>query len=162
HHTDEGVRDEIALKDGRVIDRYSKTLEDETGGTYGRIGYFPHVTGDRNRGEGQRFLAQATKELVSSLDYHATLSRVARMAVPQLADWCAVDILEPDGSLKLLAIAHPGSPKVDWAREFRRAFPIDMTAPTGLPRVIRTGKSELYPPIDSALLGAGLARGGPE
>ena len=154
HHTDEDVRDEIALKDGRVIERYSKTLEDETGAIYGRIGYFRDVTEDRKREEGQRFLAQATKELVSSLDYHATLSLIARMAVPQLADWCAVDILEPDGSLKLLAIAHPESSKVEWAREFRRAFPIDMTAPTGLPRVIRTGKSEMYPSIDSALLEA--------
>jgi PAS domain S-box-containing protein len=156
HRTDEDVRDEIALKDGRVIERYSRTLEDETGAIYGRIGYFRDVTEDRKREEGQRFLAQATKELVSSLDYHATLSRIARMAVPQLADWCAVDILEPDGSLKLLAIAHPESSKVEWAREFRRAFPIDMTAPTGLPRVIRTGKSELYPSIDSALLEASL------
>jgi PAS domain S-box-containing protein len=152
HHTDEEVRDEIALKDGRVIERYSKTLEDETGAIYGRIGYFRDVTEDRKREEGQRFLAQATKEFVSSLDYQATLSRIARMAVPQLADWCAVDILEPDGSLKLLAIAHTESSKVDWAREFRRAFPIDMSAPTGLPRVIRTGKSELYPSIDPARL----------
>jgi PAS domain S-box-containing protein len=156
HHTDEEMRDEIALKDGRVIERYAKTLEDETGAIYGRIGYFRDVTEDRKREEGQRFLAQATKELVSSLDYQATLSRIARMAVPQLADWCAVDILEPDGSLKLLAIAHTDPSKVEWAREFRRAFPIDMTAPTGLPRVIRTGKSELYPSIDSALLEGSL------
>jgi PAS domain S-box-containing protein len=152
HHTDEDVRDEIALKDGRVIERYSKTLEDETGAIYGRIAYFRDVTEDRKREEGQRFLAQATKELVSSLDYQATLSRIARMAVPQLADWCAVDILEPDGSLKLLAIAHTESSKIEWAREFRRAFPVDMTAPTGLPRVIRTGTSELYPSIDPARL----------
>jgi len=156
HHTDEEVRDEIALKDGRVIERYSKTLEDENGAIYGLIGYFRDVTEDRKREEGQRFLAQATKELVSSLDYQATLSRIARMAVPQLADWCAVDIFEPDGSLKLLAIAHTESSKVEWAREFRRAFPIDMTAATGLPRVIRTGKPELYPSIDSALLEASL------
>src|SRR4030095_16716284 len=101
-------------------------------------------------------LAQATKELVSSLDYHATLSRVARMAVPQLADWGAVEMLKTERSPELLEIAHPESSKVDWAREFRRAFPIDMTAPTGLPRVIRTGKSELYPSIDSALLEASL------
>jgi PAS domain S-box-containing protein len=152
HHTDEEVRDEVALKDGRVIERYSKTLEDESGAIYGRIGYFRDVTEDRKREEGQRFLAQATKELVSSLDYQATLSRIARMAVPKLADWCAVDILEPDGSLKLLAIAHSESSKVDWAREFRRTFPIDMSAPSGLPRVIRTGKSELYPSIDPARL----------
>ena len=131
-------------------------MHDDNGTVDYVVNVFRDVTEDRKREEGQRFLAQATKELVSSLDYQATLSRVARMAVPQLADWCAVDILEPDGSLKLLAIAHMDPSKVEWAREFRRAFPIDMTAPTSLPRVIRTGKSELYPSIDSALLEANL------
>jgi PAS domain S-box-containing protein len=155
-HSDIEAREEIALRDGRVIERYTRTLEDETGAIYGRIEYFREVTEDRKREEAQRFLAGATKELVSSLDYQATLSRIARMAVPELADWCAVDILEPDGSLKLLAIAHVDPSKVELAREFRRAFPIDMTAPTGLPRVIRTGESELYPSINSALLEAGL------
>jgi PAS domain S-box-containing protein len=131
-------------------------MHDDDGTVDHVVNVFRDVTEDRKREEGQRFLAQATKELVSSLDYQATLSRIARMAVPQLADWCAVDILEPDGSLKLLAIAHRESSKIEWAREFRRAFPIDMTAPTGLPRVIRTGKSELYPSIDPALLQASL------
>jgi len=131
-------------------------MHDDNGTVDYVVNVFRDVTEDRKREEGQRFLAQATKELVSSLDYQATLSRIARMTVPQLADWCAVDILEPDGSLKLLAIAHTDPSKVEWAREFRRAFPIDMTAPTGLPRVIRTGKSELYPSINSALLEASL------
>jgi PAS domain S-box-containing protein len=131
-------------------------MHDDNGTVDYVVNVFRDVTEDRKREEGQRFLAQATKELVSSLDYQATLSRIARMTVPQLADWCAVDILESDGSLKLLAIAHTDPSKVEWAREFRRAFPIDMTAPTGLPRVIRTGKSELYPSINSALLEASL------
>ncbi|HVH54056.1 MAG TPA: PAS domain S-box protein, partial [Actinomycetota bacterium] len=155
-HMDMEARDEIALRDGRIIERYTRALEDEVGAIYGRIEYFRDVTEDRKREERQRFLARATKELVSSLDYQATLSRIARMAVPELADWCAVDILEPDGSLELLAIAHVDPSKIEWAREFRRAFPIEMTAPTGLPRVIRTGESELYPSIDSALLEASL------
>jgi PAS domain S-box-containing protein len=155
-HMDVEARDEIALKDGRVIERYTRTLKDETGASYGRIEYFRDVTEDRKREEGQRFLAQATKELVSSLDYQATLSRIAQMAVPELADWCAVDILEPDGSLELLAIAHVDPSKVEWAREFRRRFPIDMSALTGLPRVIRTGEAELYPSIDPGALAASL------
>ena len=155
-HIDVEARDEIALKDGRVIERYTRTLKDETGATYGRIEYFRDVTEDRKREEGQRFLAQATKELVSSLDYQATLSRIAQMAVPELADWCAVDILEPDGSLELLAIAHVDPSKVEWAREFRRRFPIDMSALTGLPRVIRTGDAELYPSIEPGALETSL------
>src|SRR6266545_5893776 len=77
-HMDEEARDEIALKGGRVIERYTRTLADETGAIYGRIEYFRDVTEDRKREEGHRFLAQATKELVSSLDYQATLSRIAR------------------------------------------------------------------------------------
>ncbi len=147
-HTNEEARDEIVLKDGRVIERYTRTLEDETRAIY-RIAYFRDVTEDRKREDGQRFLARATKELVSSLDYEATLSRIARMAVPELADWCAVDILNPAGSLELLAVAHTDPSKVRWAREFRRPFPVDMLAPTGLPRVIRTGESELYPSVDA-------------
>ncbi len=153
------ARDEIALKDGRVIERYTRTLEDETGATYGRIAYFRDVTEDRKREEGQRFLAEATKELVSSLDYQATLSRIAQMALPELADWCAVDILEPGGSLKLLAIAHVDPSKVEWAREVRRKFPIDVSEPSGLPRVIQIGASELHPSIDPELLESRLDQG---
>ena len=150
-------------KDGRTIDvsLSISPVRDDTGRIVGAATIardITHVTEDRKREEGQRFLARATKELVSSLDYEATLSRIAQMAVPELADWCAVDILEPDGSLELLAVAHTDPSQVRWAREFRRAFPVDMSALTGLARVIRTGESELYPSVDAALLEASVDR----
>ncbi|MEA2422344.1 MAG: hypothetical protein QOF55_1443, partial [Thermoleophilaceae bacterium] len=44
------------------------------------------------------FLAQASGLLAASLDYERTLSQVARLAVPDVADWCAIDIVQPDGS----------------------------------------------------------------
>jgi PAS domain S-box-containing protein len=150
-------------KDGRTIDvsLSISPVRDDTGRIVGAATIareITHVTEDRKPEEGQRFLARATKELVSSLDYEATLSRIAQMAVPELADWCAVDILEPDGSLELLAVAHTDPSQVRWAREFRRAFPVDMSALTGLARVIRTGESELYPSVDAALLEASVDR----
>jgi PAS domain S-box-containing protein len=150
-------------KDGRTIDvsLSISPVRDDTGRIVGAATIardITHVTEDRKREEGQRFLARATKELVSSLDYEATLSRIAQMAVPELADWCAVDILEPDGSLELLAVAHTDPSQVRWAREFRRAFPVDMSALTGLARVIRTGESELYLSVDAALLEASVDR----
>ena len=43
---------------------------------------------------------------VASLDYQETLRRVADLAVPQIADWCSVDILGPDDKLEQLAVAH--------------------------------------------------------
>jgi PAS domain S-box-containing protein len=100
----------------------------------------------------QRFLVEATSVMASSLDYQATLSSVASMAVPDLADWCAVDLLEEDGSVKRLAVAHVDPEKVKWAHELQQRLPYDPQAPTGLPNVLRTSKSELYPEVTDAML----------
>ena len=51
------------------------------------------------------FLAEASIELASSLDLGATTSRVARLAVPDFADWCAIDVVR-DGRVHRLAVAH--------------------------------------------------------
>jgi GAF domain-containing protein len=100
------------------------------------------------------FLADASAELASSLDYHATLTKVAQLAVPRLADWCTVDILE-EGVLRTLAVAHADPAKVNWAWQLQRRWPIDPDSPTGSPNVVRTGVSELYPEITDAMLVAG-------
>ena len=75
------------------------------------------------REEAQRFLAEASSVLSSSLDYRETLAAVARLAVPILADWCAVDILEEDGHLNRLAVEHPDPEKVRLAYEIERRYP---------------------------------------
>ena len=63
---------------------------------------------DQKRAEGMLgFLAEVSTVLASSLDYETTLAAVARMAVPHVADWCVVDMLEPDGATRRLAVAHP-------------------------------------------------------
>jgi K+-sensing histidine kinase KdpD len=55
---------------------------------------------EAERAQRQRmtFLADASELLGSSLDYETTLSQLARLAVPEMATWCSVDILGPDGS----------------------------------------------------------------
>ena len=52
------------------------------------------------------FLAEASRVLAASLDYEATLRSVARVAIPYLADYVLVDVLEPQGRLRRLAAAH--------------------------------------------------------
>ncbi|MEJ7872561.1 MAG: PAS domain S-box protein, partial [Rubrobacteraceae bacterium] len=60
--------------------------------------YFALDITDRKRAENTlRFFAEASAVLASSLDYQATLESVARLVVPDIADWCAVDIIEADG-----------------------------------------------------------------
>ncbi|HEV7193508.1 MAG TPA: GAF domain-containing SpoIIE family protein phosphatase [Jatrophihabitantaceae bacterium] len=97
------------------------------------------------------FLSDASVELASSLDYRATLAKVAHLVVQSLGDWCAVDIVD-DGTLHTLAVAHIDPAKVSWAREMQQRYPTDLDAQTGVAQVVRTGVSELYPQITDEML----------
>jgi signal transduction histidine kinase len=78
--------------------------------------------------------------LDASLDYEATLQEVARIAVPSLADWCIVHLLEDDGTIRWLALAHGDPEKEALARELQRRYPNTQA----VTRVLRTGQSEVY------------------
>lgn len=97
------------------------------------------------------FLADASTELASSLDYQATLSNVARLAVPTFADWCAIDVVD-DGRLRRVSVAHVDPAKVRLAQELAERYPPDPDAPNGAWSVMRTGQSELIPEITDELL----------
>lgn len=91
------------------------------------------------------FLAEASAALSSSLDYQTTLSQLAALAVPRLADWCGVDIVGEDGEIDRLAVAHVDPAKSEWAKELRRRYPSDPNADRGVPQVLRTGRSTFAP-----------------
>ena len=71
------------------------------------------------------------------------LQKVASLAVPTFADWCAVDIVEPAGRLRRLAVAHVDPEKVRLAQELDQRYPPDSNAHRGAYHVLRTGRSEL-------------------
>lgn len=98
-----------------------------------------------------RFIAEASAELSSSLDYRTTLTSVARLALPTLADWCTVDIME-DGSLERLAVAHQDPEKIALAYELYRRYPPDPEARYGVINVLRTGEPEMMAEIPGELL----------
>ena len=100
------------------------------------------------------FLATASAELGSSLDYTVTLANVARLAVPRFADWCAIDLLR-DGRLDRLAVAHVDPRKVQLAQELAERYPSDPDAPSGPWQVIRTGRGELIAEVTDEMLVAG-------
>ncbi|HEU5229765.1 MAG TPA: ATP-binding protein, partial [Ktedonobacteraceae bacterium] len=101
-----------------------------------------------------RFIAEVSKVLSSTLDYQETLDNLAQLIVPQHADWFAVDMLDQQGNIELITLAHKDPAKVQWAKMLREKYSIDPDAPQGIPQVIRTGKSELYPEISDELLRA--------
>jgi PAS domain S-box-containing protein len=100
----------------------------------------------------QRFLAQAGSTLTSSLDFEETLQSVAQLVVPGLADWCAVDVVDANDRLNLVAVAHADPDKVAFAREFRDRYPPDPAEDSGLYGVLRSGRPELYPELPDQLL----------
>lgn len=103
-----------------------------------------------------RFQAEAGRELASSLDYRTTLRNVARMVVPVLADWCAIDVLEPDGSLRRVEVVHSDPEKEALGHELHRRWPPDPRATQGVPQVIRSGEPEWFREIPDELLVASI------
>jgi PAS domain S-box-containing protein len=101
------------------------------------------------------FLAQASKVLSSSLDYSVTLEQVTDLVVPDIADWCSVEFYnEETKTLDLVGLAHKDPAKVRWARQLRDEYPPDMSARTGSPEVLRTGKPAFYPWLSPEMLDA--------
>ena len=98
------------------------------------------------------FLAYASELLASSLDYEATLRRVADLAIERIADWCVVEINDADGRRTSRVVAHRDPDRVRWADEIERRYPPDPEAVTGSPQVLRTGRSELYAHIPDEML----------
>src|SRR3954467_8999471 len=89
------------------------------------------------------FLAQASGLLAASLDYERTLSEVARLAVPDVADWCAIDIVQADGSTRQVTSVHPNAEHGALLRGWRRRYRLEKQGSEGTARVIATGEPEL-------------------
>jgi len=98
-----------------------------------------------------RFLADASAELANSLDYEVTLTNVAKMAIPEFADWSGVDLLE-DGRIHRLAVEHFDPAKVQFALDIERRYPSDRDTGEGAWAVIASGESVLIPEIPDELL----------
>jgi PAS domain S-box-containing protein len=103
------------------------------------------------------FLAKLSHAVARSLDYQSTLEEVARLVVPDVADWSVVDVLQDNGSLQLAAAVHRDPGKLALARELRERYPPRTDAAQGVGRVARTGRPELVVGVDEAVLTA-LAR----
>jgi PAS domain S-box-containing protein len=112
------------------------------------------VTWLKRTEEMQGFIDETSKQLAGTLEYEATLTCIARLAVPALADMCIVDVLEADGSLRRAAVAHRDPRKQRLARTLQEQFAPDPAAPVGVPRALRTGESELTPEVTPERLAA--------
>ncbi|MGF1935110.1 MAG: PAS domain S-box protein [Nostoc sp. ChiQUE02] len=92
--------------------------------------------------EEQLFIAEASGILAASLDYETTLVNLARLAVPEIADWCLVDIICENQLVRRVAAAHTDPGKQELVEQLQN-YPPDLTRKEGVAEVIRAGKSQI-------------------
>jgi PAS domain S-box-containing protein len=109
------------------------------------------LTSRRAAEERLALLADAGAVLAGSLEPDETLTNIARLVVPRLADWCAVDVMR-GGVLERLAVVHTDPAKVRLAEDLRQRYAPDPDRAYGVPHVIRTGEPELVSEISDELL----------
>ncbi|HET7568020.1 MAG TPA: ATP-binding protein [Gaiellaceae bacterium] len=98
------------------------------------------------------FLGEATAILGESLDLERTLERLSALAVPTLADWCAIDLLGNEGEIERVVVAHQDPERARWADELRRRTRPHVDDAGGVAAVIRTGEPTFMPEIPRELL----------
>ena len=136
-------------KDGRAVwvESQSVVVCDDNETPIGMRGVTMDITERKRAEDAQRFLAEASGLLASSLDYETTVASVAKIAVPNLADWCVVHIIGDNGKLRQLAVVHSDPAKEELARKLRERYPLAELS-IGVPNVLKTGRAEFYPLVN--------------
>lgn len=111
------------------------------------------ISSRRRREQHDRLLSEVSGLLVASLDWERTLQQVAEAATPLLADWCAVDLLDPSGALRPVAVAHQDPATLELAARQRTLQPARSAQGGAVAQVIATGRSALHEQItDQAII----------
>lgn len=154
-----GIEYRIVWPDGSIhwLEGRGDIFLDERGTPELMAGICVDITKRKRTEQDLRFLAQASAELAELEDSAETLRRIAHLAVPHFADWCAVDLVDEQGGLKRVAVAHSDPAKVALGYQLYERYPPDPAEQQGVWQIIRSGKPELIPEISDELLAASIS-----
>ena len=130
-------------------------VTDDKGEVVAAVTVIEDVTAVKTAETRMRLLAESGRILASSLDYQQTLRNVANLAVPVLADWCAVDLVDANLRREHVVAAHRDPAKVALAVRLRALGPDEFDPEEATGRVLRTGVSDLYTDITEEQLSSG-------
>jgi serine phosphatase RsbU (regulator of sigma subunit)/PAS domain-containing protein len=116
------------------------------------INVIEDITAHKRSELSQRFLSRSSEVLSRWLDSDELLTRVARLAIPEMADWCAVDLLKPDGRVERVALAHADPALREQALELSRRYPPTAGTPGGSHEVMHSGEPRLFAEVPDELL----------
>jgi PAS domain S-box-containing protein len=148
---------EITTGVERWLNVKSKPVFDEHGEVALAVNVVQDITELKRAELSQRVLAEAGKLLAASPNYEKRLQALAQSLVPTLGDWCAINIVEADQSIRLAAAAHADPAKTALIYELARRWPVAPNDSSGTPAALRSGRPEYYPDVSDSLL-ASLSR----
>ena len=126
-----------------IIEEAGAPIRSLEGELLGVVFVFHDATQKWRDQQRRHLLAEASNmTLASFLESDSMLNKLATLSVPQFADWCAVHLLEGDGSIRLAAVSHADPDKVKFATELDQRFPQRLSSPAGLATVIRAEKPQ--------------------
>ena len=123
HPLDES-HEEIAFRDGRVLERWSGPVTDDAGNANGRMWLFRDITDQRRAQTASDILALSSELFGSPLDVEKTLSQLAEMVVPKVADWAAVDVLDDHATFRRVGVAHVDPDGARLLRDLHNRYPL--------------------------------------
>jgi len=129
-------------------------IRDHDGHVVMAINVIEDITTHKRAELAQRFLARSADVLASSLDPDQLLVEIANLAVPELADWCSVEVQTDGGLLERKALAHVNPDNRQRAIDLATRYPPDPDSTQGVYQVVRTGQPELYPDIPDEMIRA--------
>ncbi len=135
-----------------LVVRSSAVVDPDSGRIAYAVNVFENITEVKRAQLNERFMSEASRVLASSMDYNETLQQVARLAVPRLADWCAVDVLNERGEIELVAVHHADPAKLAMAERLDRRYRPALDDPTGVAEVLRTGEPRIFTDIQPEAL----------
>ncbi len=127
-------------------------IHDSEGQRIASVMIIENITRERQAELRDRFMSRATETLMSSLDHEETLRNVAWLAVPEIADWCAVELVDERGARQRVVVAHRDPAKLELAARLRGYEPERLDPERGVGRIMRTGAAELYQEIPDEVL----------
>lgn len=144
----------VIWPDGSIhwLEGRGEVFFDAEGNPKQRAGICVDITARKLTEQNLRFLARVSAELTELVDHEQTLEQVARLAIPEFADWCTVDMVDEQGELKRVAVAHVDPQKVQLAYDLHAKYPPTPEMPHGVWQVIRSCEAELVAEITDQML----------
>ncbi len=105
----------------------------------------------RKTAEKFKFLASASALLGSTLDHEEILKKITQLAVPRMADWCSIDLMQADHSLKQISVAHTARDQMENQKYDCDKYPLYMSTLMSNKQVVTSGHSRIVRKVSGEL-----------